>query len=187
MSVDLRNEYLDNYQALVRRVDELCARVHSEFTGQIVCRAGCSSCCREITVFPVEADALLTAMKSIPPHAAAAIAAAREGDSNASCPLLADGLCLVYASRPIICRTHGLPLLLKVDGESKVDFCPENFRGATSLPGQAVINLELLNQALVAINALFVENTTVAFLKSGQRRCISELITIWKGRNNETA
>jgi len=187
MSVDLRNEDLGNYQALVNKVDELCAAVSREFAEQILCRAGCSGCCRELTLFPVEAAALLAALSCLPPETAAAIAASAAAGSSDSCPLLAGGLCLVYADRPIICRTHGLPLLLTVAGENRVDFCPENFRGVKSLPGQAIINLELLNHALVAINALFIDKTAAAFLKSGQRQSISALINYWKGLNHDAA
>jgi hypothetical protein len=187
MSFALREKDLANYHALVRKVDELCAAVHREFADQILCRAGCSGCCRELTLFPVEAAALLAALSGLPREAAARIAAAAADGRNGTCPLLADGLCLLYASRPIICRTHGLPLLLTVAGENRVDFCPENFREAKALPGKAIINLELLNQALVAVNALFIETTAAAFLKSGQRQSISALIEIWKGLNHDAA
>jgi hypothetical protein len=187
MSAPLRDNNLDNYQALLRKVDELCAAVTSEFAAQINCRAGCSGCCREITLFPVEAAALLAALSGLSPEMTAKLAATVADCENGCCPLLVDGLCLVYAARPIICRTHGLPLLLNADGERTVDFCPENFQGATSLPGQAIINLELLNQALVTINALFVEDTNDAYLKNDQRLRISTIITIWKGLHYEPA
>jgi hypothetical protein len=187
MSIDLRTEDLNNYRALVSRVDELCAAVNREFAGEIACRAGCSGCCREITLFPVEAAALLAALAALPAETAAKLATTAADVTNDSCPLLAEGLCLVYDSRPIICRTHGLPLLLKVDGENRVDFCPENFRGVQSLPGTALINLDLLNHALVAINELFVANTGAAVFKSGQRLSISALIDIWKGVSDDPA
>jgi hypothetical protein len=187
MTTAFHDASLENYQALVRKVDELCAAVNAGFADHIHCRAGCSGCCLELTLFPVEAAALLNAMSALPPEAAAVIASADVSAGNGSCPLLADGLCLVYSGRPIICRTHGLPLLLAIDGGKRVDFCPENFRGLEALPGQAIINLELLNHALVAINALFIEKTTAGFLQDGQRRSISELIKIWKGMNNDAA
>lgn len=184
MSLDLCQAELENYQALVRKVDELCAVVNREFAAQINCRAGCSGCCREITLFPVEAAALLTALAQISPDTAVLQGTAA---GAGTCPLLVNGLCLVYANRPIICRTHGLPLLLTVDGESRVDFCPVNFQGVSALPGQAIINLELLNHALVAVNELFIKNTGAALLKRGQRLSISELITLRKGLNDEAA
>jgi hypothetical protein len=184
---DFRKEDLENYQALVTKVDSLCATVQRDFAAQISCRAGCSGCCRELTLFPVEAAALLAALSALPRDAAAKITLSAPTGRSGSCPLLADGLCLVYANRPIICRTHGLPLLLIGAGENRVDFCPENFQGAESLPGRAIINLDLLNHALVAINALFIEKTAVSLLKSGQRQNISTLINYWKGLHNDAA
>ena len=62
----------------------------------------------------------------------------------------------MYQARPIICRTHGLPLLVHRDGASGIDFCPENFRGAASIPGSAIIDLDRLNATLATINTLFV-------------------------------
>ncbi len=73
------------------------------------------------------------------------------------CPLLAGGECLLYGARPLICRTHGLPLLVDDGAGRRVDFCPENFRGLESLPGEAVLDLERLNAALAAVDAHFAE------------------------------
>lgn len=180
-------EELANYRVLVNRVDNLCAAVSTEFATQITCHAGCSGCCRELTLFPVEAAALLAALADLPAERRPLPATATTNGESNSCPLLVDGLCLIYANRPIICRTHGLPLLLQVGGENRVDFCPENFRQTTTLPGKAIINLELLNQSLVAINAHFVANTAVDFLKTGQRQSVAALIKIWKGLSDDSA
>jgi Fe-S-cluster containining protein len=44
-------------------------------------------------------------------------------DDETPCPLLGeDGACLVYAHRPMICRTHGLPNI-DISGESFSDLC----------------------------------------------------------------
>ena len=48
--------------------------------------------------------------------------------------------------------------MINRDGTSGVDFCPENFRGADSIPGSAVIDLERLNSTLAAISTLFVHS-----------------------------
>jgi hypothetical protein len=180
-------EELANYHTLVGRIDELCAAISGEFAGKISCRAGCSSCCRELTLFPVEAAALLLALSQLPPDRAAHLDGTDTTSADGSCPLLVNGLCLVYTDRPVICRTHGLPLLYREAESVRVDFCPENFQGVTSLPGSMAINLELLNQALVAVNEHFIKNSLPGFLKDGQRRSISEIITFWKGLNNDTA
>ncbi|GFE57731.1 YkgJ family cysteine cluster protein [Geobacter sp. AOG1] len=150
------SELLKNYRELIGRVDELCAAIGEEFPEEIVCRAGCAGCCRHLTLLPVEAIALAVAMYELPPTQADMIRdRARKSAPDGPCPLLMDERCLLYAARPLICRTHGLPLLTRLDDVPQVDFCPENFRGVTNLPGSAVIDLERLNTALVAVDALF--------------------------------
>ena len=73
-----------------------------------------------------------------------------------ACPLLENNLCPLYAARPIICRTHGLPLLIEDAAGTRVDRCPLNFAGYAALPGNAVIHLERLNAALIIINRQFI-------------------------------
>ncbi len=47
------------------------------------------------------------------------------------CPLLGpDGLCLVYAYRPMTCRLHGLPHIDVSDEMFSEDYCPRNFTHA---------------------------------------------------------
>jgi hypothetical protein len=68
--------------------------------------------------------------------------------------------------------------LAEVEGSRSVDCCPENFRGAESLPGSAVINLETLNSALVAINALFVARNSDGRFKGRDRLTIADIILL---------
>lgn len=149
---------LENYLALLERVDALCRRTSDAFSAQISCKAGCDSCCRHLSIFAVEAAALREALGKLPGEEAARIRRkADEAREDSPCPLLHDGLCLLYLARPIICRTHGLPLLLLRDGASSIDFCPENFQELPSIPGSAVINLDRLNAMLATINALYLQ------------------------------
>jgi len=150
-------EILSNYQTLVARVDELCTAVTTEFGAQLACRPGCAGCCRHLSLFQVEGIALAAALSALPAAEATHIRGrARLSSPDGPCPLLEDGRCLLYAARPIICRTHGLPLLTSQDGKRNVDFCPLNFQGLDTLPGSAVIDLDRLNTTLTAVNALFV-------------------------------
>ncbi|WP_129126425.1 YkgJ family cysteine cluster protein [Geomonas oryzae] len=149
---------LENYRVLVARVDELCDRTFTALGAHIACRAGCDACCRHLSIFAVEAAALREALRELPPEKAALIhSKAALSDENSPCPLLHEGLCLLYHARPIICRTHGLPLLLEREGERSIDFCPENFQGLESIPGSAVIDLERLNTMLATVNALYLQ------------------------------
>ena len=147
------------YRVLVAQVDQLCARIVAAFPEQITCRAGCSGCCSLQGVLPVEAASLALALDGLPDEEAARLrrqlAAADGGDR---CPLLTDDRCPLYAARPIICRTHGLPLLVEDEHGRRVDRCPLNFSGLETLPGTAVIQLETLNRALVTVNRHFLAN-----------------------------
>jgi len=149
---------LANYLALVERIDALCTRTGERFASHISCRAGCDACCRHLSVFAVEAAGLREALGRLPGEDAAQVRRrAEQAEPQGPCPLLHDGLCLLYRARPVICRTHGLPLLLQHDGVDRVDFCPENFKDLQSIPGSAVIDLERLNTMLAAINSLYLQ------------------------------
>ena len=72
------------------------------------------------------------------------------------CPLLLHDHCLLYSARPIICRTHGLPIIYTIDGQRQSDCCPRNVTELTSLDGSHVVDLDTLNTLLVAINAIYL-------------------------------
>src|SRR6266536_2373649 len=85
---------LDNYRDLLARVDILCDQISQEFGTYLACRAGCAGCCRHISLFPVEAVALATALRRLPAEEAAAIRARADGASpDGGCPRLDNGLC----------------------------------------------------------------------------------------------
>jgi Fe-S-cluster containining protein len=154
---------LHNYFQMQARVDALCRGIQDALSGQITCSEGCSSCCTSISLFPVEAAALYAALEALPDTERAAVrrhvADHAEGER---CPLLADHRCLLYAARPIICRTHGLPILYSEGNQRKVDCCPLNLNeGEQPLSGSAVIDLDRLNTLLVAVNALFLSHADI--------------------------
>ena len=147
---------LHNYQQFRDRVDALCTDIVTQLGGHITCGPGCDSCCRALSLFPVEAFVLRQAFSGLPAKKVDQVRQRMKQQSPGFCPFLNDGLCLVYEARPIICRTHGLPILLEEEGSRRVDFCPKNFVGLESLPGSAIIQLDQLNTTLAAINQAFV-------------------------------
>lgn len=181
MTTGLLNEHLGNYRALVARVDDLSARIMGRFSSEIACTGGCDSCCRHLTLFPVEAATLLTAFTNLPDHEQIRIRA-RAGRSLADspCPLLDDHRCVLYDARPLICRTHGLPLLVTVKDARQIDCCPLNFTGTASLPGDAVIDLDRLNEALVAVNFCFISSPAGSLFRSAERVSIAEALLLGK-------
>jgi hypothetical protein len=91
------------------------------------CRQGCSGCCVDgLTVFEVEAEPIrrhhADLLRTGTPHA------------RGACAFLDDeGGCRVYADRPYVCRTQGLPLrwIDRREGEPVElrDVCPLNDAG----------------------------------------------------------
>lgn len=176
MRDDCDKPELANYLLLVQRVDELCNRITGQFARAIACRAGCSGCCRHLTLFPVEAAALAAALSGLGEPFRTPLDSIGEMPEAGPCPLLLDDRCIAYADRPIICRTHGLPLLTEIDGEKRIDFCPDNFLGMDSLPGDAVMNLDLINRTLVAINARYLQDTADPSFRGKERYSIAEIV-----------
>ena len=149
-------DLLTNYDHLVAKIDAICRRIHRTYGSHMACQKGCADCCRHISVFPVEAAALSRALNRLPRDEVAAIRdVARLAAPSGTCPLLKNNVCRLYDHRPIICRTHGFPVLVVQAGRQSVDFCPLNFKGRASLPGDAVISLEPLNAALATISRVF--------------------------------
>jgi Fe-S-cluster containining protein len=150
---------LENYRQMIARVDALCRGILDVLAGRITCSDGCSDCCTAITLFSVEAAALRAALAALPEEQQSAIrshvAAHSEGER---CPLLDHHRCLLYAARPIICRTHGLPIIYNAEGQRTTDCCPLNSIEDESVPGSAVIDLDRLNTLLVAVNALYLSH-----------------------------
>jgi Fe-S-cluster containining protein len=166
---------LTNYRNLLARIDALCRGIREALDDQIVCAEGCSSCCTAITLFPVEAAGLAEALKELPEQTAEEIRRhVAEHAGGERCPLLRRHRCLLYGARPVICRTHGFPILYTEGEERRLDCCPLNMTEQESLSGSAIIDLDRLNTLLVAINALFVSKSGASGLP--ERVTIAEAI-----------
>jgi Fe-S-cluster containining protein len=151
---------LRNYYEFVDQVENNCRRIQERYAEHIACEKGCGgNCCRiHLSVFPVEAISLATALKELPGEVQSHIRQkSRITNSFGPCPLLEKGACLMYASRLIICRTHGLPMRLEYRGNHSVGYCQKNFRKLNSIPDDATIDLNRLNRNLAAVNQLFVD------------------------------
>lgn len=152
MSAD-EEQALALLETLSQRLDALSARGAAAFGARLTCRHACTGCCqREVSVFPVEAERLRRALAQSP--------LADPRPAAMGCPMLGpDGGCRVYAARPSICRSHGLPIRFRADagGEAR-DVCPLNRDAGLDpwdVPAEAVLNIDVLNTQLVAINRLF--------------------------------
>ena len=170
-------DLLDNYNQLVTRVDALCHGIAADLGRQITCAAGCSSCCIAITLFPVEAAAMRKELAALPAQQADKIRqhVSQHLDTE-RCPLLHNHRCLLYAARPIICRTHGLPIIYTEHGQRQSDCCPRNLSEAKTVPGSSVVNLDTLNTLLVAVNSIYLSQSGSNACAEAERLTISEII-----------
>lgn len=154
MTEHLLDNLLKNYMDLISRVDEHIQRLARVHKDRLACKKGCDTCCRRLSLFPVEAFALSRAFSSLDtPCRERVLAQAQQADRK--CPLLVDHVCTVYEARPIICRTHGYPLYMEKEGRAMVDFCPKNFKGVKNLDRSDMLDLDRLNTLLTAVNNHF--------------------------------
>lgn len=147
--------WVDRLHEVADEVSQPLVTAHAE---RLRCRAGCSDCCSDgLTVFAIEAALIVERHASLlaegAPHA--------EG----ACAFLDDeGRCRIYAERPYVCRTQGLPLRWldeeEHDGETEIvesrDICPKNEQGGPpleELPAEALFTLGPFEQRLAARQA----------------------------------
>jgi len=159
-----RDDLAGTLVQLRRRVDVHFTQAVARSPAAFACAAGCAACCHaRFSVFAVEAApiaAALTRLAAEDPAARARIR--RQADDPAHqdrCALLVDDRCSVYGERPLICRSHGLPILV----DDRVDHCPLNFKGHSDLKGRevstppaaSVLRLDAINQPLAMIASLW--------------------------------
>ncbi len=150
------NSAIDRYVDLRDRVDRRAGELLARHGRAITCRARCCDCCVDLTVFPVEYHAILADLRR-------AGVASLPIDPSAACGFLRDGLCVLYEARPLICRTHGLPLAFEDDRSPRrlrtASSCPRTFDGADPAaigvgPADA-LEVEPMNAELFEINLTF--------------------------------
>jgi uncharacterized protein len=148
---------IERYFKLLLRVDAESGRLTALHGKALVCRPGCAACCRNLSVFPVEFHAIQQAI---------ARAGVDSGnvtfDASAPCGFLNEGVCRIYPFRPVICRTHGLPILFLDDSSGKytweVSFCELNFAGRENIEftENMLLDVEEINTELSRINRDFI-------------------------------
>lgn len=118
----MKNEF-KNYLTLRKQIDTLTGKLETQHKKHMKCKAGCDLCCMDYSVFPIEFHSILENIKQykIEPKTNVKV---NEDD----CIFLIDHKCTIYEERPIICRTHGLPLLFVSDkGNWELSACELNF------------------------------------------------------------
>lgn len=151
---------LDEYRAAVAKIDAAADAVFTRRADDIACARGCSSCCVEgLSVLSVEAAAVQRFLDERGPTGAPA-------PPPGGCAFLdAAGACTIYEARPVVCRTHGLPLRMTGEDASAssgarprrrlpllgdVEVCALNFTARDPAPAD-VLDAERLAALLLVV------------------------------------
>ncbi|MGQ9897524.1 MAG: YkgJ family cysteine cluster protein [Acidobacteriota bacterium] len=169
------------YHQLLADIDRFAAVLRRRFPTSITCHRGCTGCCQQhLTVLPIEAAALHEYVSGLDAPTQARLRrqaqVTRRPETTPAaptpCPALLDGACAVYPARPVLCRTHGFPLLyLDEDDPSQgmLDVCPLNFTDDTAaITHRDVFDMAVVNTRLVA--------TSLAFDVAGERQFMADII-----------
>jgi Fe-S-cluster containining protein len=114
-----------------------------------------------LTITGVEAEALRAHVATMDPAAKLRLkeVARRPFDPrDMRCAALEDdGRCLVYGGRPIVCRSHGVPIRFYGEADGKrfpiIDSCPLNFvTGPHHADQDCILDQETLSATLIAID-----------------------------------
>jgi Fe-S-cluster containining protein len=131
-SLDSRQSVLADLDALYAEIDQQVARLATRHAARLRCGRGCAACCLDdLTVSAAEAESIRRRQAGLlergTPH------------PTGVCAFL-DGLgaCRIYADRPFVCRTQGLPLrVLFADEDDEIaerrDICALNLEGGPAL------------------------------------------------------
>ena len=100
VALDRTDALSDFYSGVDERARELAGRLED----RLQCRRGCAACCvDDLSVLPIEAERIR--------HNHAGLLRDGEPHPAGACAFLDDqGSCRIYADRPYVCRTQGLPL-----------------------------------------------------------------------------
>jgi hypothetical protein len=117
---------------LHRRIDLEASRLERRHADRLTCRSGCSACCLDgLTVRAIEADLIRREHPELLADA--------EPHAPGACAFLdGEGACRIYADRPSVCRSQGLPLRMFFEDENDEivehrDICPLNLDGGPPL------------------------------------------------------
>jgi hypothetical protein len=143
---------MSRYHELTAKVDGFFARVTARHGTDMQCGSGCSDCCHvRLTVTSVEAGAIRDEMATWDAARRAALAAnAAAAPADRCAALDAGGRCLIYAARPIVCRSHGAPI--RMTARSLPVMCFRNFTHETP-DADCVIDQTTLSALVLAVNA----------------------------------
>ena len=133
------------YNSLIEKLNTYETKLLGKYGGYISCKKGCSDCCVLESVFAIEAYIIYSSRIDTE--------VISKSNKKETCVFLKDKSCAIYPVRPVICRTHGYPVLI----DSKIDMCHKNFQDIKSIDSESILDLENVNKAIASINIIFLK------------------------------
>lgn len=146
---------IQQYQRLGYSVNKQCNKLHRLHHGYTKCRKRCDECCMNFRLLPVEFFSILNKIKD-------SSIQINLSENAEECPFLKDHTCQIYEFRPLICRSHGLPILTMDElGENwELSYCPLNFTDIEDeyFTQKNCFQQDVFNSKLYMINQEFIRN-----------------------------
>jgi Fe-S-cluster containining protein len=148
---------MSRYPEVAAKVDAFFRRVEQRHGSDLQCHTGCSDCCHtRLTVTRAEARAITDEVAHWPASRRGALAAnvGRSPESSDQCAALdANGRCLIYDVRPLVCRSHGAPIRLREGSLPVVRACFRNFPGGPEhADADCILDQQTLSAIALALN-----------------------------------
>jgi len=121
---------------------------------EMQCATGCSDCCHvRLTITGVEAAAIrgYVATWSAERRALLGVTEHSTPAEQRCAALDAAGRCRIYDARPLVCRSHGVPIRMQQGGLPVVQNCHRNFHRATPDP-DCILDQTTLSAMLLAVD-----------------------------------
>lgn len=168
-----------NYKKLVQEINELTNRLEKIHGKYMQCKKGCDLCCMDFSIFPVEFYFILNEVRNKPFEV-------EERIDNSVCSFLKNHSCTIYSFRPIMCRTHGFPLVYSNEaGEPELSTCHLNFNqfDFEKFTIDNTIAQDKFNSKLFMLNKKFIQDFEKKKYGEFDLIPLKELLTTFIGNN----
>ncbi len=151
-------EHISAYYQLRSEIDQHIDYLWGEHNKHMACKKGCDLCCLDFDVFPVEPAAIKEQIETeYPDILNDKSIETKEG----TCAYLHNHACSIYNARPLICRTHGFPLvnMNEAGDQWELSFCHLNFNDVDDdyFDEDAIYEQDTYNSKLFVLNKNYLQ------------------------------